>query len=88
MPRFQIEMSDDGLKELERLVDLTKASTKKEVINNALTLLAWAIRQRREGFEIGATRDGRTISKQLEMPILSNIKADAPEEHPPLANAN
>lgn len=77
MPRFQLDISEEDLQEIEAMMEKTGVSTKKEFINNAVTLLNWAIRQREQGNSIAAIDEAADIYRDLEMPILSKVKPDA-----------
>jgi hypothetical protein len=72
--RLQIDMNGEKMRELDDLMRESGVATKKEFVNSALTLLKWAINQRRAG-RIIASIDEKTDSyRELEMPILSVIK--------------
>lgn len=72
--RLQIEIDEAQMKELEKLAELSGVRTKKDLLNNALTLLKWAARQRMQGYAIQAVHaDG--IVKELEMPLLDTLAA-------------
>lgn len=62
------------MRELDQLMKLSGVSTKKEFVNSALTLLKWAINQRRAGRIIGSIDERKDSYRELEMPILSEIK--------------
>jgi hypothetical protein len=70
--RIQLDVSPQKLAKIEELMRDCGVKKKTELINNALTLLMWAV---------GAVKNGRTIAsvdekngkyRDLEMPILSN----------------
>lgn len=69
--RIQIDVSPQKLAELEELMRLCGISTKKDLINNALTLLQWAVRQVRNGRTIASIDEKEGRYRELEMPILS-----------------
>ena len=74
MARFQLDMSDTRLKEIEGLMALTNTATKKEFVNSAITLLKWAIRQRQLGYSVASYNDGTGQIKELAMPILDDVE--------------
>ena len=47
--RIQLDISSDKMKELEALMMKTGVRTRKDLLNNALTLLEWAIEERGKG---------------------------------------
>jgi hypothetical protein len=72
MTRIQIELSEQANLELEALMEEVGLRTKKDLINNALTLLEWAIRARQEGWRIVALNEKEGKLKELVLPILEN----------------
>jgi hypothetical protein len=73
--RLQIEIDEAQMKELEKLAELSGVRTKKDLLNNALTLLKWAARQRMQGYAIQAVHHPDGIVKELEMPLLDTLAA-------------
>ena len=45
--RIQFELSESKIKELEALMEETGVKTKKDILNNALSFLEWAIKERK-----------------------------------------
>jgi hypothetical protein len=80
--RIQIDVSPQKLAELEELMRLCGISTKKELINNALTLLQWAVRQVRNGRTIASIDEQEGRYRELEMPILSTAATKREEGRP------
>ena len=72
--RLQIELDEDRVRELEALMREGRASTKKEFINAALTLLQWAMNEKRAGRIIASVDEKKDSYKELVMPILSEVK--------------
>ncbi len=70
--RIQFEMPEDKAKELDVLLKEYGVSTKKELFNNALTLLKWAIKETRSGRYIASVDEKSGKYRELQMPILSN----------------
>ena len=73
MSRIQFELSDDKVAELEKLMAESGIKTKKELFNNALTLLEWAIKERRAGKTIASVDEKANRYKELLMPVLSAV---------------
>ncbi len=71
--RLQIEIDQDQMKELERLQKLGGLRTKKDLFNNALTLLKWAARERGRGASIVSVDEKARLHKELEMPFLEDV---------------
>jgi hypothetical protein len=65
--RTQFEISQDKLRELEALMRDTETSTKKDLINSALTLLEWAVQERQRGRIIVAMEEETGKYKELVM---------------------
>ena len=47
--RIQIEIDEKGAEFLQTLRKLTGVQTHKELFNNAITILNWAVQQKRAG---------------------------------------
>jgi hypothetical protein len=70
--RLQIELSPQKLTQLEELMESTGLATKKDLINNALTLLTWAVRETKNGRMI-VSLDGESKQyKEILLPALEN----------------
>lgn len=71
--RLQIEIERHAMDELEDLQKLGGLKTKRDLLNNALTLLKWAAREKSKGHSIcSASSDGH-IHKELELPFLETV---------------
>jgi hypothetical protein len=71
MARIQFELSEEKLNELESLMEETGVRTKKDLFNNALTLLEWAIAERKAGRIIASVDEKENKYKEIVMPVLS-----------------
>lgn len=76
--RIQFEVPIDRLQELEQLMNRAGISTKKELLNNALTLLEWVVGEKSRGHTIASVDEPTQRFKELAMPIFSNIKKILP----------
>lgn len=74
--RLQIELDEKQMKELQALMDEGGVRTKRELFNIALSLLKWAVRQRKAGRTIASIDEATDQYRELDMPILSEIQAD------------
>jgi len=72
--RLQVELDEEKMKELEAMMEEGKVRTKKEFINAALTLLRWAMREKRAGRIIASVDEAKDQYKEIDMPILSEVK--------------
>ena len=70
--RVQFELNEQGIKELEKLMEATSVATRKDLFNNALTLLEWAVKERQKGRVIASVDETEEKYKEIEMPVLSN----------------
>ena len=77
--RIQFELSEDRNKELEALMEKTGTRTKKDLFNNALTLLEWAVKEKRTGRIIASVDERGKKYKEIVMPVLENVPADERE---------
>jgi hypothetical protein len=71
--RIQIELSDENLSRYEKLMEKCGVRTKKDLINNALTLLEWAIRERENGRVIASVDEKTEKYKEVLLPIFASI---------------
>lgn len=74
MIRLQIEIEDARDAELERLMDECGIRTKKEFVNNALTLFEWAIRERKKGNIIAAADESGETLREVLLPALERVR--------------
>jgi hypothetical protein len=78
--RFQFEMTEEEAKEFNRLFEDVKkkgASSKRDVINYALALLNWAIKERQAGRIIASIDEDNERYKEVVLPIFPPIKEKA-----------
>lgn len=67
--RIQFELSQEKAEELDELMMETGVPTKKELFNNALTLLKWAVRESKRGHSIASVDEKHGKYRELHMPI-------------------
>lgn len=86
MSRLQIDTTAAMDQLLEELVKVTGAGSKKELFNNALTFLDWAVKEVRKGRSIASVSEADGSYRDLQMPALmhaarySEINGDAQEK--------
>ena len=68
--RIQFDLSEEGAEELNRLMDVTGVATRKDLMNNALTLFKWAVTESRAGRSIAAVDEEKQSYRELTMPAL------------------
>jgi hypothetical protein len=73
MVRIQFELPEEKVSELKKLMDESGIKTRKDLLNNALMLLEWAISERRAGRTIVSVDEKKNRYKEVLMPILSSI---------------
>ncbi|CAM2007544.1 hypothetical protein [Acanthopleuribacter pedis] len=73
--RIQYEISETNLKRIEELMKITGAETRKELFNNALTILGWAARNSQKGLAIGAINEENNTFRELQTPALEHAAA-------------
>jgi hypothetical protein len=71
--RIQFEADAEKMAEIEALMAGCGIETRKELFNNALTLLKWAIEHTRQGHTIAAIDEKNQVYRELQMPILDHI---------------
>ena len=70
--RIQLDLDDNGARTLERLKEQTGAKTHKELFNIAVTLLDWAVTQRKKGRIIASMDETEQNYRELQMPALEH----------------
>jgi hypothetical protein len=75
--RLQIELSEEKVRQLEALLADTKLATKKELVNNALTLLTWAVRETKAGRRIVSIDEETKYYKEVLLPALEHPALEA-----------
>ncbi len=80
--RIQLDLPEESINLLERLMSQIGAKTYKELFNNAITLFNWAVTQRRLGFTLCAVDANGSRARELHMPAL-DLAATAAEEKIP-----
>jgi hypothetical protein len=68
--RIQLDVDASGVERLDDLKEKTGARTHKELFNNAITLLDWAVKQRQEGRIVASLDETNMKYKELQMPAL------------------
>ncbi len=68
--RIQLDLDEKNMRLLEDLKKATGLRTHKDLFNNAITLLDWAIRQRSTGCIIAALDESNKTFRELQMPAL------------------
>jgi len=72
--RFQIEISKDEAREWDELMKKANGiRTKKDLINNALTFLEWAINEREAGRIIVSMDEEEMKFKEIVTPIFPSL---------------
>lgn len=74
MIRIQFELPEEKVRELENIMKRAGISTKKDLLNNSLTLFEWAVSERGLGNTIVSIDNRNKRIKELVMPSLSSIK--------------
>ena len=73
MARIQFELSREKNEELEALMKRTGIRTKKDLINNALTIFEWAVNERARGRIIASVDEEEKKYKEILMPVLEHV---------------
>lgn len=73
---IRLRLNPEKTSEVVRMLDETGISRPVELYNNALTLLKWAIDQRKRGYEIASYEDRTEKFRIVTMPILDSVRPD------------
>ena len=77
MARLQLDLSDTSDSLIKKLMPLCDLKSKKDVVENALTLLGWAASESSNGFVIAAIDENRKVYKEITAPALEGAKGYA-----------
>jgi len=75
--RLQLEVSERRQAELQALMEACDIGKQKDLFNAALTLLEWAVAERRKGRIIASIDEASMKYKELAMPALSAVHVSA-----------
>lgn len=79
--RLNVDVSDAQMASLKELQKRTGASTIKELVNNALSMLDWAAEEIANGNEVAAVNERKETYRVLVNPLLQHVKQhSAPRE--------
>lgn len=73
LKRYQIDMSEPGISRIEELKEFMGSQTDKDVFDEALTLLDWAVAQVQSGRRI-VSIDNKKQHRELDMTCLNNVQ--------------
>ena len=85
MAREQFDLSLAQSQLLEQLMAECDLPTKKAVLENALVILGWAVRETKEGRSIAAVHEAKKVYRELTMPALEAVRHKAQRREPALA---
>jgi hypothetical protein len=77
--RFQFEIDPEFWKSLEFYQELGRIPTKRELLNNALSLFKWAAKHKERGHSIVAL-DSSGKEYELELPCLDSIEVNSKQK--------
>lgn len=77
--QFDIRRAQLGL--IEMLVDICGLSSKKELFNNSLALMKWAVEETRKGRRIASYNEATDELELVALPALSMVAGPEPELH-------
>jgi hypothetical protein len=74
MVRVQLDLPENRVRELEKLMREVGVTTKKEFFNYALSLFRWAIKEMQDGRVIASVDTTTEQYKEMVMPLTINVK--------------
>jgi hypothetical protein len=75
MTRIQLELPAERLQELEQLMQQTDLDTKKDLLNSALTLFEWAVKERQAGRTLASIDEQTQRYREIVLPALERAAA-------------
>jgi hypothetical protein len=70
--RIQFEITEDQSNKINTLMEETGSSTKKDLFNNALSVLQWAVKQVSNGRVVGSIDERTDSYRELNTPALDH----------------
>lgn len=80
--QLQLDIPQARLAELHRLRELAGFDSLRELFSNSLTLLHWAVDQRRQGRSIASVDEEQQTWRELHMPFFDKVAADSASSKP------
>lgn len=68
--RLNFEFADERVEELKQLQAETGTESMKDLVNNAFSLLEWAVTETKDGNEIAAVNEDNETYRVLVLPLL------------------
>lgn len=78
--RVQLDLPVERVEQLDRLAGEAGFSTRKDLFNNALALLQWAVKEARRGRAIASVDEANDRFTELNMPFLSDLTHQAAQK--------
>ncbi len=78
--RLNFEISESQMASLKALQIRTGASTMKDLVNNALTILEWAVDETANGNEVAALNEDDKSYRILVTPLLKHVARENQRE--------
>lgn len=78
--RVTLDLPKDRVDAIDQLAAEAGMETRKELFNNALSLLSWAVGEVRRGRNIMSVDDDEGTMRHLTMPFLAVLEAKAQAE--------
>lgn len=75
--RVQLDLPTKRVEQLDRLLSEAGFSTRKDLFNNAIALLSWAVKEARRGRTIASVDERTERFTELNMPFLSELSQHA-----------
>jgi hypothetical protein len=85
--RLNFEMPENRVSALKELQAETGSDSMKELFNNALTMLEWAIKEVKRGNEIAAVTPDQQVHRVFVTPLLERVAKKYPPEQAFAAHA-
>jgi hypothetical protein len=71
--RMNFEFPEERVEDLQKLKKATATNNMKDLVDNAFSLLEWAVNETKDGNEIAAINENKRAYRVLIMPILQRV---------------
>jgi len=69
--RLNLEISEERVRGLERLLNATDTETMKDLVNEAFTILEWVVDETKAGNEVAAVNEDKQVFRACSLPDLT-----------------
>lgn len=74
--RIQFKVSEQQGAEINKLMERTGSTTRRELLTSALAVLRWVVDEKHNGNSISSISKDGSVHKELAMPVIDNLLSE------------